>query len=549
MSNPLTSPAWKRLQALQTQIAAQPLKHLFDQDKERFHRFSLRSGDLFLDYSKNFINENIIDTLIALAQSQGLDERVKLLARGQSMAPGLNPVPYMSLRDRSFLPLCIEGHDISSEVRNALFAMRRLCEDIRSWNWRGYNGKPITDIVTLGVGGSGNGAEMVCRALMPYHATSLKSHFVANAEPQAFRDKLNQLHPDTSLFIISSKSLATHETMQNALMARQWLLASAGNQDAIKQHFIAITANQDEALRFGLPCENILPVWNWLPGRYGLWTTAGLPIALAIGMDRFEQLLDGAHLMDQHFVNTPLSRNMPVILALLGVWYANFWQLGSRAILPYSELLEFLPGYLQHDLMEAGGKSVDLQGKPVGYATCPVIWGSAGTKNQHTYFQLLHQGTHIVPTEFIVVATDNHRNKESTSAFYHFLAQSETLMRGSPAENAEETERSLPGNRPSTSLLLADLSPGTLGQLLALYEHVGLTQSVIWNINPFSCWGTELGKRYATVFNTASPEQIASGEHDSSTLGLLEVFDSMRRSASAPAGSPLPQEESTYSVF
>lgn len=549
MSNPLSSPVWKRLQALQTQISTQTLNELFEQDNERFDRFSLRSGNLFLDYSKNFINDNIIDALIELAQSQHLDERVKLLARGQSMAPGVNPAPYMSLRDRSFLPLCIEGHDISSEVRNALFAMRRICEDIRSWNWRGYNGKPITDIVTLGVGGAGNGAEMVCRALMPYHTPSLKSHFVANAEPQAFKDKLNQLRPDTTLFIISSKSLATHETMQNALMAKQWLLANAGNQDAMKHHFVAITANKDEAHRFGLPCENLLPVWNWLPGRYGLWTTAGLPIALAIGMERFEQMLDGAHLMDQHFINTPLSQNMPAILALLGIWYANFWHLGSRAILPYSELLELLPGYLQHDLMEAGGKSVDLQGNKVGYATCPVIWGSAGTKNQHTYFQLLHQGTHIVPTEFIVVATDNHRSKESTSAFYHFLSQTETLMRGSPHDSEDDNERILPGNRPSTSLLLTDLSPSTLGQLLALYEHVGLTQSVTWNINPFSHWGTEFGKRYATVFNTASPEQIASGEHDSSTLGLLEVFRSMQRSTSTMTGNSPAHEESAYSVF
>lgn len=563
MSNPLNLPIWQQLQALQKQIAARTLSDLFDADDQRFQGFSLSHGNLFLDYSKNFVNGEVMNALFELARHQQLADTVKRVRSGQALTPGLPAIPYTALRDRSFLPLCIDGRDISSEIRNALFAMRRLCESVQSRHWRGYNGKPITDVVTLGVGGSGNGAEMVCRALAPYQNSSIKSHFVANADHQAFKDKLSQLHPDTTLFIISSKSLATHETLQNAQLAKHWLLASAGSQEALKCHFVAITANSAEAERFGLPAENILPVWDWLPGRYSLWTTAGLPIALAIGMDRFEQLLDGAHQMDQHFADAPLPQNLPAIIALLGIWYTNFWEFESRAILPYSELLEFLPGYLQHNLMETCGKSVDLQGKPVNYSTSPIIWGSAGTKNQHTYFQLLHQGTQIVPTEFIVVATDTLQSKESASAFFHFLAQSETLMLGNlPAtvnesgndndnaiNNEKDNEQRLPGNRPSTCLLLKDLSPFSLGQLLALYEHVSLTQSILWNINPFSHWGTEMGKRYSAALNNASPEQIASEQHDGSTLGLLARFHEWRESqhqTNAPAPS---QEESTYSVF
>jgi glucose-6-phosphate isomerase len=552
MANPTTLPEWKRLQALQAHMGQQHLLDLFEQDPERFKRFSFQQGNIFIDYSKNFINQDIVDNLLALARHQQLVPAIERLLRGQNLAPPVQAVPYMSLRDRAFLPVCIDGTDVSSEVRNALFSMRRLCEEIRSWSWRGYNGKPLTDIVTLGVGGSGNGAEMVCHALSPYHSPSLNSHFVANADTQAFKEKLRNLRPDTTLFIISSKSFTTQETLQNARLAKAWLIANAGNSDAVRQHFIAITSNRGEAEAFGIAPQHILPVWDWMPGRYSLWSTAGLPIALAIGMERFEQLLDGAHQMDQHFVSAPLASNMPVIMALLGVWYANFWNLSSHAILPYSELLEALPGYLQHDLMEATGKSVDLEGKPVEYVTGPIIWGSAGTKNQHTYFQLLHQGTHVVPADFIVVASDTHGNEETSSTFFHFLAQSETLMRGSDRQDStSSSEQVLPGNKPSTCLLLADLSPLTLGQLLALYEHTALVQSVIWNINPFSHWGTELGKRYTAILNNASAEQIASEHHDCSTLGLLETFRRIQgdNSRGNSHRGPLPREESIYSVF
>ena len=552
MANPTTLPVWKRLQDLQAGMQHQRLLDLFAADNERFQRFSLQHGSIFLDFSKNFIDRNSLDALLELASQQHTADAIDHLCRGQAMGPAMSAVPYMSLRDRSFLPTCIDGHDVSSEIRNALFTMRRLCDEIRSWNWRGYNGKPLTDIVTLGVGGSGNGAEMVCQALSPYHSPSLNSHFVANADTQAFKEKLHHLRPDTTLFIISSKSFTTQETLQNAHLAKSWLIANAGNEDAVHQHFIAITSNRAEAEAFGVAPQHVLPIWDWLPGRYSLWSTAGLPIALAIGMERYEQFLDGAHQMDQHFITKPLAANMPVIMALLGIWYVNFWNLSSHAILPYSERMEGLPGFLQHSLMEANGKSVDLQGTPVEYATGPVIWGSAGTKNQHTYFQLLHQGTHVVPADFIVVATDTHGSGETASTFFHFLAQSETLMRGSdPLDAPSSSEQILPGNKPSTCLLLADLSPVSLGQLLALYEHMALVQSVIWNINPFSHWGTELGKRYAMILHNASAEQIACQQHDSSTLGLLDTFRHMQSNSGLRQSyiDAAPREESIYSVF
>ena len=555
MSNPTTAHVWKQLQSLQSQISNKRLTSLFEEDGDRFERFSLQAGNIFVDFSKNFIDGEILDGLLELARHQQLKEAINRLWSGHIVAPAMSAVPYMSLRDRAFLPMCIEGEDVSSSIRNALYMLQRLCESIRSWSWRGYNGKPLTDVVTLGVGGSGNGAEMVCRALAPYHSPSIKSHFVANADAQAFRDKLSHLHPDTTLFIISSKSFTTQETLQNAHLAKSWIMGNAGTPDAMHQHFIAITSNRCAAQEFGIREDNILPVWDWLPGRYSLWTTAGLPIALSVGMERFEQLLDGAHQMDQHFVDAPLPQNLPVILGMLGVWYANFWNMPSHAILPYSELLELLPGYLQHSLMEANGKSVDLQGKPVNYDTGPVIWGSAGTKNQHTYFQLLHQGTHVVPADFIVVATDATGNEtENASTFFHFLSQAETLMRGT--ENGQmqtiSSEQVLPGNKPSTSLLLSDLSPYTLGQLLALYDHIAFVQSVIWNINPFSHWGTELGKRYAVMINSEGDDQIAAQEHDSSTRGLLEQYRRMQtlhRSQSRFNHGTMPPEESTYSVF
>ena len=553
MSNPTTAPVWKQLQTLHNRIANQRLTSLFDEDSERFQRFSLQAGNILVDFSKNFIDVDIFNALLKLAEHQHLEEAIEGLWNGKPVTPTLKPVPYMSLRDRAFLPVMIEGEDVASNIRNALFSMQRLCESIRSWNWRGYNGKPLTDIVTLGVGGSGNGAEMVCRALAPYHSPSLKSHFVANADAQAFREKLSHLHPDTTLFIISSKSFTTQETLQNARAAKAWILGNAGTPDALQQHFLAITSNREAAQEFGICCENILPVWDWLPGRYSLWSSAGLPIALTVGMERFEQLLDGAHKMDQHFVETPFAENLPVVLGLLGVWYANFWNMPSHAILPYSELLELLPGYLQHSLMETNGKSVDLEGKPVDYATGPVIWGSAGTKNQHTYFQLLHQGTHVVPADFIVVANEAPGSEvDNNSTFFHFLAQAETLMRGSEEEaDSTSSEQLLPGNKPSTSLLVPDLSPNTLGQLLALYDHIAFVQSVIWNINPFSHWGTELGKRYTTIMNSASAEEIAADRHDSSTLGLLDYYRQMqvRRHNRNHFGDGANQEESTYSVF
>lgn len=553
MQNPTTAPAWQLLCDLYPRMAQRKLLDLFNEDPQRFQRFSVTFGSLFVDYSKNFIDTQTQQALLELARFQQLEHVIEQLASGHPIAPPIRAVPYLALRDRTFLPVCIDGEDISSNIRNALFGMRRLCDSIRSWHWRGYNGKPITDIVTLGVGGSGNGAEMVCRALTPYQSVSLKSHFISNADTQAIRDKLGQLHPDTTLFIISSKSFTTQETLLNAQLAKSWVTSNAATPDALQRHFIAITANREAALAFGIHEQNLLPMWDWLPGRYALWSTAGLPIALMIGMERFEQLLDGANSMDQHFVRTPLVQNIPVLLALLDLWYSNFWHTPSHAILPYSELLELLPAYLQHSLMETNGKSVDLQGQPVNYSTAPVIWGSAGTKNQHTYFQLLHQGTHLVPTDFITVASSIDSNNDTATTFLHFLAQAEALMCGTAATAQDDTlsdEQRLPGNKPSTCLLLKDLSPATLGQLLALYEHMALVQAVIWNINPFSHWGTELGKRFIAERSATRMTEGSASAHDDSTRGLLNVFRQMQQAQRHdPLNANRAAEESAFTVF
>lgn len=550
MGNPTVSPAWKRLQEHQTRMQQTRLVDLFEQDPERFRHFSLRLGPLLLDFSKNFIDQPILDSLLALAQDQQLQDAIHNLWRGQAPLAGMDTVPYLSLRDRAYLPLFVEGHDVSSDVRNALYKMQRICQDIRAWHWRGYNSRPLTDIVTLGVGGAINGAEMMCKALWPFRSPSLDLHFVANADAHAFKEKLRQLQPDTTLFIIASKSFATQETLQNAQIARNWLLSNAGHERAVQRHFIAITANYEAAGQFGIPDTNILPMHSWLPSRYAVWNTAGLPIALAVGMERFEQFLDGANKMDQHFLNALLDANMPVIMGLLGVWYVNFWHLSNHAILPYSEQLEGLPGFLLHGLMEANGKSVDLQGKPLEYASGPVVWGAAGTQNQHTFFQLLYQGSQIVPTDFIVAAIEAWHEPGPSSTFFHFLAQSEALMRGGETPDMLTTEQQLPGNRPSTCLLLEDLSPATLGHVLALYEHVALVQSVIWNINPFSHWGTELGKRRSTLVNNIG-EQLITQKRDSSTLGLLEHFQRMRRAHERYQLTPdtLKAGESSYPIF
>lgn len=523
MPNPASTPEWKQLEVLRHDFLNTRLTDLFKKQPHRFHNFSLCSHDLFIDYSKNFLDAQVLSTLFSLARTQQLPEAIRKLARGEKLECGLQTIPYTALRDKALTPKSIAGEDISSLIRDNLFKMERICNDVRSWRWRGLSDKPIADVVTLGVGGAANDAEAVHKALGAYQTNSIRIHFISNGDSAQFRQLLCNIQPDTTLFIISSKSFSTQETIANAQLAREWILQQSSTQTALRRHFIAITGNRLAATEFGVDENNVLSVWDWLPGRYSLWTSAGLPVALAIGMERFEELLAGANLMDQHFLQEEMDHNAPIILALLSVWYTNFWNASNHALLPYNESLELLPALIQHCLMEANGKSIDMMGESVLYQTAPVIWGTAGSSSQHTYFQLLHQGTHTIPADFIAVAKEpieggNHQN------FLQCLAQTEALMLGNHSVTTQTgdlpiNDQALPGNKPSTSIIMKNLSPRSLGQLLALYEHIAYSRAIIWNINPFTHWGTELSKRYGQNFTDQSQA------HDPSTQGLINVFN------------------------
>lgn len=551
MNNPTTTAEWQQLASMRSEFQNVRLGQLFASNPNRFQQFTIDCHDLFIDYSKNFLDSQTLATLIQLAKNQQLPDAINRLLKAEPLTNGLQTVPYTALRDRSPTPLSIQGEDISSQIRDNLFKMNRIVGDIRSWKWRGFSDKPITDVVTLGVGGAANGAEAVCQALSPFQTNSIKIHFVSNTHSRHFQTLLTRLQPDTTLFIVSSKSFGTQETLHNATMAKQWILNHANTSNALHRHFIGITANRDAALQFGMNEDNLLPVWHWLPGRYSLWAAAGLPIALAIGMERFEEFLAGANRMDQHFQKSELGKNAPVILALISIWYTNFWQSTNHAVLPYSESLERLPMLIQHCLMEANGKSVDLSGKPVNYQTAPVIWGAAGNSSQHTYFQLLHQGTHTIPADFIAVANEPLAGSNRGS-FMQFLAQTEALMLGDQGNHPNQqnhdavADQSLPGNKPSTSIIMKSLTPSGLGQLLALYEHIAFTRSVLWNINPFTHWGTELTKRYSQHFDRGISSQQTS-PHDSSTQGLLDLYDQWADGEDYASTQPDPMsEESSY---
>lgn len=551
MNNPTSTPEWQKLELMRAELHNTRLSELFKADPNRFQQFSINCDDVFIDYSKNFVTRPVMATLLQLAKAQKLPEAIDNLFRANSLSNGLKPIPYPALRERALTPLSIAGDDISSRIRDNLFKMGRICNDVRSWKWRGFSDKPISDVVTLGVGGAANGSEAICKALGPFQTNSIQIHFVSNTDSRRFQQLLSRLQADTTLFIVSSKSFSTQETMNNALVAKEWIQKHSNTRFALDRHFVGITANNEAARQFGIHQDNILAVWDWLPGRYSLWAAAGLPLALAVGMERFDEFLAGANAMDQHFRNTELSANAPVVLALLSIWYTNFWQAAHHAILPYSESLELFPTLVQHCLMEANGKSIDMSGNPVNYQTAPVIWGTAGSSSQHTYFQLLHQGTHIIPSDFIVVASEPLAGS-NRHAFMQFLAQAEALMLGDQnckltQPSSDTNDQALPGNKPSTSIVMKTLSPRSLGQLLALYEHIAFVRSVIWNINPFTHWGTELTKRYNESFEldqTADTINI----HDGSTQGLFKLFRQWEadKKQEPEAADPVQEETSYY---
>ena len=545
MSSITHTTAWQALVTHHARVAQTSLRERFSADPERFSKFSLRACGILLDYSKNHLDAETVPLLLALAQQAQLPAWIEKMFTGQAVNNSENrPALHTALRNRSDVSVMVAGRDVMVDVRHVLVQMRQFTSALRSGEWKGYSGKAIKDVVNIGIGGSHMGPFMACTALEPYAGVP-HVHFVSNVDGAHLATTLKTLNPETTLFIVSSKSFTTAETMANAYSARDWLLSTTQNLNHIARHFVAVSCNAKAVAHFGIAAENRFEFWDWVGGRYSLWSAIGLPIAVSIGMDHFEAMLDGAFEMDEHFRHTPLSQNMPVILGLLSVWYINFFDAQSFALLPYDQSLRLFTDHIQQVSMESCGKSVTRDGEPVDYATEAVIWGGAGTNGQHSFYQLLHQGSPFIPADFIAALETHYpTGLHHAQLLANFIAQPEALMMGR-AEEGLPAHQHFGGNRPSNALLFQKLTPRTLGALIALYEHKTYVQSIIWNINAFDQWGVELGKELAQVIlvqlieeSTAATEgstegadpmggltpRLTPGEaHDSSTAALLEV--------------------------
>lgn len=517
------SVTWKTLKRLRDQHRDDRIADYFVRDPKRFERMSLQMDGLFLDYSKNLVAPEVFDSLIKLAQCSPLVQRRAQMFAGDIINVTENrPVLHTALRNRGDEPVYVDGRDVMPDIRKTLEQIRDFTDAVRSGGWTGATGKRITDVVNIGIGGSDLGPNLVCRALLDQRHPDLDFHFVSNVDGHHIQKVLQGLNPDTTLFVVSTKTFSTQETLLNARTARRWFLQHSGSgETAIARHFVAVSTNKAAAGEFGIPAENVFEFWAWVGGRYSLWSSIGLPIALSIGCEGFEELLDGAYAMDRHFQDAPLDRNMPVIMAVLGIWYINFLGAESHAVVPYDQALHQLPAFLQQLDMESNGKSVDLDGQPVDYKTGPIVWGQTGSNGQHAFFQLLHQGTRFVPIDFIAsLKPDTAPREHQFALLTNMLAQASAFMSGESAPDGELYTQ-CPGNRPSNVLLMDELSPRNLGALLALYEHKVFVQGVIWNINSFDQWGVQLGKRLASEISTRIGRE--SGEFDPSTQGLMAL--------------------------
>ena len=537
---------WKKLGKHYKAISSVHMRDLFAKDPQRFAKLSLRLGDLLLDYSKNRITAETMDLLHALAREAGVEGMRDQLFAGEpvNLTEG-RAVLHVALRNFSSRPINVGGKDVMPEVRAALNHMAAFSESVRSGAWKGYTGKPIRSIVNLGIGGSDLGPVMVTEALRPYRRHDLDLHFVSNVDGSHIAEVLRRVDAETTLFLVASKTFTTQETMANAHSAREWFLGHAKEEKRIAKHFVALSTNTKEVAKFGIAADSMFVFWDWVGGRYSLWSSIGLSIALAVGFDNFRALLEGAHEMDEHFRTAPLEKSLPVTLAVLGVWYNNFFGAETCAVLPYDQYLSRFPAYLQQCDMESNGKRVTRDGEFVDYQTGPVLWGEPGTNGQHAFYQLLHQGTKLVPSDFLAaVETHNPIGEHHTLLLANFLAQTEALMTGKTESEARaELEAAgvagdklaallphkvFPGNRPTNSILYQKLDPRTLGKLIALYEHKIFVQGIIWNVNSFDQWGVELGKKLASAI---LPELRKSGEvsaHDSSTNGLINEIKQRR---------------------
>lgn len=545
-SNLTQSPAWQKLAAHQKQLETTTMRELFAKDPDRFNKFSIEFGGILYDFSKNRITEETLDLLVSLAEQAKLKEMAEAMFTGEKInVTERRAVLHTALRNRSNNPVYVDGKDVMPDVNRVLAKMKDFCARVRSGEWKGYTGKAITDVVNIGIGGSDLGPCMVCEALAPYQSI-LTPHFVSNVDGTHIVETVKKLDPETTLFIVASKTFTTQETMTNAHSAKKWLLDALKDEKAVASHFVALSTNREEVEKFGIDPNNMFEFWNWVGGRYSLWSAIGLSIALAVGFENFEELLAGAHEADVYFRTTPYKQNIPVVMALLGVWYNNFWNAETQAILPYDQYMRRFAAYLQQGDMESNGKGVDREGNRVDYSTGQIVWGEPGTNGQHAFYQLIHQGTKLIPCDFLMpVQTHNPIGDHHQKLVANFIAQTEALMKGKTEEEAyqellksglddAEAKRLAPskvftGNRPTSSFFFTKLTPRMLGKLISFYEMKIFVQGIVWNVNSFDQMGVELGKQLAKA---VLPELVSSApttSHDASTNALVEYYKKNRQ--------------------
>lgn len=546
MPSPTSTTAWKTLESHRQQVVEKSIRSLFSDDPDRFAKFNLSLEDILFDFSKQRVTQETFDLLIRLADECGVERAREAMFTGEKINfTEQRAVLHVALRAPKTDTIEVDGHNVVPDVHRGLDRMRHLSERVRNGDWKGHTGQSITDIVNIGIGGSDLGPVMVTEALKPYCKDGIRVHFVSNVDGTHIAEVLKQVPPERTLFTVASKTFTTQETLTNARTARHWLVDALG-EAAVPFHFIALSTNEAAVKEFGINPENMLGFWDWVGGRYSLWSAIGLPIAMAIGMDGFEELLAGARDVDQHFRTAPLAKNIPVVMAMLGVWNANFWGAESHAILPYDQYLHRFAAYFQQGDMESNGKSVDADGKRISdYQTGPIIWGEPGTNGQHAFYQLVHQGTRVIPADFIAPAkSHNPLGDHHRILLANFFAQTEALMNGKSLDMATEElkgagqseedirriapHRVFEGNRPTNSILFEKLDPRTLGRLIALYEHKIFVQGIIWNINSFDQWGVELGKQLAKAILPELEGDEAVTSHDASTNGLIAHYKQLR---------------------
>jgi glucose-6-phosphate isomerase len=545
--NPTETNAWQQLKQHHEEMKNVSMKKMFREDADRFEKFSTGIDDIVFDYSKNRINDKTIGLLLKLAEECKVKEAIEAMFNGDKINETENrSVLHVALRNLSKEPMYSEGKDVMPQVKMVLRKMKGFCEKIHSGEWRGYSGKKIRYIVNIGIGGSDLGPLMVTEALKPYWIEGIQTYFVSNVDGTHIVETLKKVKPERTLFLVASKTFTTQETMTNAHTAREWFLKKAKDEKHIAKHFAALSTNEKEVVKFGIDKKNMFEFWDWVGGRYSLWSAIGLSIALTIGYKNFEQLLKGGHATDDYFRTTPFEKNISVLMALVGLWYTNFFGSQTEAILPYDQYMHRFAAYFQQGNMESNGKSVDRNGEPVSYSTGPIIWGEPGTNGQHAFYQLIHQGTLLIPCDFIAPAqTHNPIGDHHQKLISNFFAQTEALMNGKTDEEAqkelenagstaEEIAKVLPfkvfsGNRPTNSILIKKITPFTLGELIALYEHKIFVQGVIWNIFSFDQYGVELGKQLANKILPELENEEKIGSHDSSTNSLINFYKEMRK--------------------